>query len=107
MEVGALFLNSPFPSSDLPEPDLELLSNVSPFLGLLLFPHMILDHKSISLASSLSVFFLEIFLLVISFLLGSSISNSFTLVLLVFPHFYQFGIKQELGLEDRIQQWWS
>lgn len=41
IEVGPLFRKSPFPSSDLPDPDLELLSKFSPFLVLLLFPHMI------------------------------------------------------------------
>jgi len=51
IEVGALFRNSPLPSSDLPEPDLEFLSKFSPFLVLLLLPHMIVDHQSPSLVS--------------------------------------------------------
>lgn len=65
--MGALFRNSPLPSSDRPEPDLEFLSKFSPFLVLLLLPHMILDHQSVSLVSWLSVFLQEEMLQVISY----------------------------------------
>jgi len=61
MEVGPLFLNNPFPSSDLPDPDLELLSKFSPFLVLLLFPHMILRHSNLFVSANLYIFFYRLF----------------------------------------------
>lgn len=84
--MGALFRNSPLPSSDRPEPDLEFLSKFSPFLVLLLLPHMIVDLKSVSLVSWLSVFLQEM-LQVISCSLDNVYPYVYTLVMLVFPHF--------------------
>lgn len=84
--MGALFRNSPLPSSDRPEPDLEFLSKFSPFLVLLLLPHMILDHQSVSLVSWLSVVLQEM-LQVISYSLDNFYLDAYTLVMLVFPHF--------------------